>query len=35
MFLTKKNASYLNKPPKNKKREIKYLPGWKDDDLPE
>jgi hypothetical protein len=32
MFLSKKNALYLNKPAKNKKKEIKFLPGWADDE---
>lgn len=36
MFLTKKNAAYLNKPPKGKVITPRVLAGWgDDDDLPE
>lgn len=30
MFLSKKNAHFLNKPTKGKKTEVKALPGWED-----
>lgn len=32
MFLTKKNAAYLNKPPKGKVIVPRVLPGWGDDE---
>lgn len=32
MFLSKKNAEYLNKPAKGRKIEPRVLPGWADDD---
>jgi hypothetical protein len=32
MFLSKKNASYLNKPLKNHKKQVRALPGWEDDE---
>ena len=32
MFLSKKNAAYLNKPPKGKILTPRVLPGWGDDD---
>lgn len=32
MFLSKKNAEYLNKPAKGKKIETRVLPGWGDDE---
>lgn len=32
MFLSKKNAEYLNKPGKGKKIEARCLPGWGDEE---
>lgn len=32
MFLSKKNAEYLNRPKKGKTIEQRVLPGWGDDD---
>lgn len=32
MFLSKKNAAYLTRPPKGKEIKTRVLPGWGDDD---